>query len=166
MRLLAILAGLAAAAAKPTARTKRKPGLLIVGLGGNNGATVLAGLHANNMKLTWEGAKKQCTADYTGCITQTRAMRRKGLAPFKRAAVGGWDIRPTPIGQALKEARILDYDLAGSLRRIASRSCGVSCACRRRVATGGGDTYQRFTDAQSKVNALRRTFDSSRPRIV
>ena len=51
MRLLAILAGLAAAAAKPT-RTKRKPGLLIVGLGGNNGATVLAGLHANNMKLT------------------------------------------------------------------------------------------------------------------
>ena len=110
MRLLAILAGLAAAAAKPT-RTKRKPGLLIVGLGGNNGATVLAGLHANNMKLTWEGAKKQCTADYTGCITQTRAMRRKGLAPFKRAAVGGWDIRPTPIGQALKEARILDYDL-------------------------------------------------------
>ena len=47
MRLLAILAGLAAAAAKPT-RTKRKPGLLIVGLGGNNGATVLAGLHANN----------------------------------------------------------------------------------------------------------------------
>ena len=58
MRLLAILAGLAAAAAKPT-RTKRKPGLLIVGLGGNNGATVLAGLHANNMKITWEGAKKQ-----------------------------------------------------------------------------------------------------------
>ena len=54
MRRAFILAGLAAAAAKPTrARTKRKPGLLIVGLGGNNGATVLAGLHANNMKLTW-----------------------------------------------------------------------------------------------------------------
>ena len=58
MRLLAILAGLAAAAAKPTARTKRKPGLLIVGLGGNNGATVLAGLHANNMKTNLGGRQE------------------------------------------------------------------------------------------------------------
>ena len=50
MRLLAILAGLAAAAAKPT-RTKRKPGLLIVGLGGNNGATVLAAVSYTHLTL-------------------------------------------------------------------------------------------------------------------
>ena len=159
MRLLAILAGLAAAAAKPTARTKRKPGLLIVGLGGNNGATVLAGLHANALKLTWEGAKQRCTADYTGCITQTRAMRRKGLAPFRRAAVGGWDIRPTPIGQALREARILDYDLVRQLEATLDsvevmpgvydpRYVGES---QRETATHTKD----LQDAQSKVNALR-----------
>ena len=159
MRLLAILAGLAAAAAKPTARTKRKPGLLIVGLGGNNGATVLAGLHANALKLTWEGAKRRCAADYTGCITQTRAMRRKGLAPFKRAAVGGWDIRPTPIGQALREARILDFDLVrqleGALDSVEvmpgvydARFVGES---QRETATH----TKELQDARSKVDALR-----------
>jgi myo-inositol-1-phosphate synthase len=158
MRLASILAGLAAAAAKPT-RTKRKPGLLIVGVGGNNGATVIAGLHANNMKITWEGAKQRCTADYTGCITQTRAMRRKGLAPFRRAAVGGWDIRPTPIGHALKEARILDYDLVRQLEATLdtvevmpgvydARFVGES---QRATATHTKD----LQDAQSKVNALR-----------
>ena len=84
--LLAILRG---PRGRRRADEDEAPGQLCC-IGGNNGATVLAGLHANNMKLTWEGAKKQCTVINAAVITQTRAMRREGLAPFKRALRVGY----------------------------------------------------------------------------
>ena len=98
-------------------------------------------------------------------------MRRKGLAPFKRAAVGGWDIRPTPIGQALREARILDYDL---VRQLEGTLDGVEVLpgvydpryvgeSQRATATH----IKNLPDARSKVDALRedlRAFKASQDR--
>lgn len=92
-------------------------GCLIVGLGGNNGVTVLAGLVANRRALSWEGLKRRCVADWTGCVTQRAStLEAYGLARFEQAAVGGWDIKPTRPGDALVEARIVDYDLAARVR--------------------------------------------------
>jgi myo-inositol-1-phosphate synthase len=97
-------------------------GILVVGLGGANGTTMLAGIIANRLGIEWRGAKGEpMTPNYYGCITQLdqRGVHGgvgyrdlvQGLADASMAAVGGWEIRPTPPGDALLEAQILDYDL-------------------------------------------------------
>jgi hypothetical protein len=74
-------------------------GVLVVGLGGALGTTMLAGILANRLKIDWRGPKGEpMTPNYNGCITQLdqrgggvgyRDMV-KGLADASMAAVGGW----------------------------------------------------------------------------
>lgn len=80
-------------------KTRGSLGILIVGLGGANGTTLLAGAMANRQDITWRGPKgEQRSANYYGCITQLNQKRGgvgykdriKGLADFSMAAVGGW----------------------------------------------------------------------------
>jgi Myo-inositol-1-phosphate synthase len=80
-------------------KTRGSLGILIVGLGGANGTTLLAGAMANRQDITWRGPKgEQRSANYYGCITQLNQKgggvgykdRIKGLADFSMAAVGGW----------------------------------------------------------------------------
>lgn len=100
-------------------------GILVVGLGGANGVTLVAGQLANQQKLSWEGASPwgRVDANLLGCITQLQSKGGTGgykekyrLASFCNAAVGGWDIRATPLGDALYHARILEYDLVRQVR--------------------------------------------------
>jgi len=106
-------------------QTPKKIGILVVGLGGNNGVTMVAGFLANNQKLEWEtGAAGRVSApNWNGCITQLAPkggsvgfQDRYPLANVTNAAIGGWDIRPTPLGDALYESRVLDYDLVRQVR--------------------------------------------------
>jgi hypothetical protein len=80
-------------------KTRGSLGILIVGLGGANGTTLLAGAMANRQDIKWRGPKgEQRSANYYGCITQLNQKgggvgykdRIKGLADFSMAAVGGW----------------------------------------------------------------------------
>jgi hypothetical protein len=80
-------------------KTTGSVGLMIVGLGGANGTTLLAGLLANRRKLQWHGPLGEPRSyNYYGCITQLNSRgggvgyrdRVKGLADFNLAAVGGW----------------------------------------------------------------------------
>ncbi|CAM9546927.1 unnamed protein product [Chrysoparadoxa australica] len=102
-----------------------RAGMLIVGLGGGNGVTALAGHLANQRKLSWEAAPPwgRKTANYLGCITQLPSKGGSGgyrerypLADMNDAVIGGWDIRATPMGRALYDARILDYDLVRQIQ--------------------------------------------------
>ena len=111
-----------------------KAGILVVGLGGNNGVTLLAGHIANRRKLSWEsggcpGKGRVAAPNWGGCITQLEPKGDHGGVGFKgvydddnnladagNCAVGGWDIRPTKLGDALYQARILDYDLVRQVR--------------------------------------------------
>lgn len=110
-----------------TPKTHGSFGILVVGLGGANGTTMLAGILANRLKMEWHGPKGEpMLPNYNGCITQLdqRGVHGgvgyrdlvKGLADASMAAVGGWDIRPTKPGDALLEAQILDYDLVRQLQ--------------------------------------------------
>ncbi len=100
-----------------TSNTPEQNGMLIVGLGGNNGVTLIAGKIANRDKLSWEGGPPagRREANLLGCITQLGGQRGfkddYPLAKFADTVVSGWDIRPTPLGSALYNSRILDYDL-------------------------------------------------------
>ena len=137
----------------------RKVGCLIVGLGGNNGCTVLAGLVANRRRLAWEGQKRRIDADWGGCLTQRGELAEK-MASFEHAAVGGWDVRPTKLGAALLAARIVDTDLARLVEAeldavevmpgvYDERYVGES---QRATAT---HTKQGLATAKEKVDALR-----------
>ena len=97
----------------------RRCGLLCVGLAGNNGVTLVAGQLATQHGLTWESSRdgpKQ--AECLGCITQvgTLARQHPEFAAFGEVAVGGWDVVPTGLGDALYASRILDYDLVRQVR--------------------------------------------------
>eukprot|EP00557_Chaetoceros_sp_GSL56_P010818 CAMPEP_0176481640 /NCGR_PEP_ID=MMETSP0200_2-20121128/2934_1 /TAXON_ID=947934 /ORGANISM="Chaetoceros sp., Strain GSL56" /LENGTH=989 /DNA_ID=CAMNT_0017877871 /DNA_START=179 /DNA_END=3145 /DNA_ORIENTATION=- len=89
---------------------------------------MLAGILANRHKIKWYGPRGEgpLDANYYGCITQLNqrgvhggvGYRDKvpGLADANMAAVGGWDIRPTKLGDALLQAQILDYDLVKQVK--------------------------------------------------
>lgn len=103
-------------------------GILVIGLGGANGCTMLAGVLANRNKLKWYGPHGEgpIDANYFGCISQIPERgihggvgykgKIHGLSDANLAAIGGWDIRPTKLGDALFEAQILDYDLVKQVR--------------------------------------------------
>lgn len=102
---------------------KIRPGILIVGFGGANGVTTAAGVIANKRNITWEGPTGRIHPNYLGCITQLPSKggsggyrERYALADANDAAIGGWDIRPTPLGEALYNARILDFDLVRQVK--------------------------------------------------
>ena len=112
-------------------KTRGSFGILVVGLGGANGTTMLAGILANRLNLQWFGPKgESLLPNYNGCITQLKTkgvhggvgyrgrspVLDKRLGDASMAAVGGWDIRSTPPGDALLEAQILDYDLVRQVR--------------------------------------------------
>lgn len=106
-----------------TSSSPRRPGILIVGFGGGNGVTAAAGVLANQKNITWEGPTGRNSPNYLGCITQLPSKggsggyrERYALADANHAAIGGWDIRPTPLGEALYNARILDFDLVRQVR--------------------------------------------------
>lgn len=102
-------------------------GILIVGLGGANGTTLLSGVFANRRNLAWRGARGEpMKSNYYGCITQLNQKgvhggvgykdKVNGLADATTSAVGGWDIRPGRVGDALLDHQILDYDLVRQVK--------------------------------------------------
>lgn len=96
-------------------KTRGCVGIMVVGLGGANGTTLLGGVLANRHSLTWRGPKGEFrSANYNGCLTQTPPYNEKlkGLAQVSMAAVGGWDVTCSKLGNALLEHQVLDYDLA------------------------------------------------------
>lgn len=72
-------------------------GVLIVGLGGANGCTLLAGILAHRLQIEWHGPRgEHRQPNWYGCITQLPARREgykdriRGLADASMAAIGGW----------------------------------------------------------------------------
>lgn len=103
-------------------KTHGSVGILIVGVGGAPGCTVLAGVLAERRSATWRGPWGELVERdrLLGCLTQSPSELRssiRGLADAGMAAVGGWDVRPTRLGDALAERhRTLDHDLVRQVR--------------------------------------------------
>jgi myo-inositol-1-phosphate synthase len=115
-----------------TATRVPKTGVMIVGLGGNNGTTVTGGILANKLGLTWETKEGTRKPDYLGSITQSSTLKlgvdaktnEDIFVPMKRVlplvepndlVVGGWDISSMNLGDAMKRACVLDVDLQRQL---------------------------------------------------
>jgi myo-inositol-1-phosphate synthase len=110
-----------------TARKVPKVGMLLVGIGGNNGTTLTASLMANRKGLEWRTKEGTVKSNYVGSLTQASTVRLGSNSdgesvhiPFKdllptvdpnNIVVGGWDISSMPLGDAMRRAKVLDYDL-------------------------------------------------------
>lgn len=113
---------------KTDKRRPEKLGLMLVGLGGNNGSTLAAGLIANKLDLTWESRRGVEKANFLGSLVMSSTVslgfdEEKGeevylpmseLASFVKPediVLGGWDINGMSVGDALKRSRVLEPDL-------------------------------------------------------
>ncbi|TYZ57962.1 hypothetical protein PybrP1_008417 [[Pythium] brassicae (nom. inval.)] len=119
---------------KYTFKTQRKVpkvGAMIVGIGGNNGSTLVASVLANKLGLTWTTKEGVQTPNYYGSVTQASTVRLgtnsngEGVyIPFHNLlpmvspndlVIGGWDISSANLADAMKRAAVLDYDLQRQL---------------------------------------------------
>ena len=108
-----------------------KLGMMIVGLGGNNGSTVTGAIEANKRRITWKTKDGVKESNYFGSITQASTVQigfdEKGNEVFvplgsllpmvhpNDLVIGGWDINNANLAQAMERACVFDYDLQRQL---------------------------------------------------
>eukprot|EP00922_Rhytidocystis_sp_ex-Travisia-forbesii_P061921 GHVS01091712.1.p1 GENE.GHVS01091712.1~~GHVS01091712.1.p1 ORF type:complete len:700 (+),score=135.96 GHVS01091712.1:162-2102(+) len=139
-----------------------KTGLMIVGLGGNNGSTLLAGMLANRHGISWrtkDGSKspswvgslcmcsttKLATNPYTGeevFVPLNHLMPM--LNPNDDIEIGGWDISGVSMAEAMTRAKVLDYDLQRQVMPLMEAvdvrgGVGLSDGGNKEGGEGGGD---------------------------
>lgn len=114
-----------------TSRKVPRVGVMLVGLGGNNGTTVAGGLIANREKLTWHTKEGKHESNFIGSLTQASTLRvgatTKGEdvhVPFHQLlptvaptdlVLGGWDINKANLKHAMQRAKVFAYDLQRQL---------------------------------------------------
>lgn len=107
-----------------------KVGVMLVGLGGNNGTTVSAAILANKHRLSFETKEGVVDANYFGSITQCSTvfigqsnsedhfLPMKELVPMVNPNdlhIDGWDISSMNLAEAMKRAKVLDINLQRQL---------------------------------------------------
>lgn len=105
--------------------TRLKPaklGIMVVGLGGNNGTTFVAGLLANKKKLSWNTKDGKVCSNWLGSITQSSYIQNKKfneILPMVNPddiIVTGWDLSFTNLYLAMRRAKVLDFALQEQLK--------------------------------------------------
>jgi myo-inositol-1-phosphate synthase len=115
-----------------TDRKVPKLGVMLIGLAGNNGSTVVGGLIANREGISWQTKEGPKAPNYFGSITQSSTVRigadangedtyvpLKALVPIVEMndlVVGGWDINDKNLADAMERAQVFDYDLQRQLK--------------------------------------------------
>ncbi|KAJ7905240.1 hypothetical protein B0H13DRAFT_2251862 [Mycena leptocephala] len=88
-----------------TKRTVGKTGLMMIGVGGNNGSTLCATILANRHNITWHTKSGMQQPNYIGSVLRASTVR------IGTEAGTGWDISGLPMDKAMERARVLDWDL-------------------------------------------------------
>ena len=104
-----------------------KTGVMIIGLGGNNGTTLTAGVLANRHHLSWETKRGVQHANYYGSLTQCSTTYlgdneegKQVVAAFKDLlpmvspndlVISGWDISNLNMYEAVKRAKVMEPGL-------------------------------------------------------
>jgi myo-inositol-1-phosphate synthase len=111
-----------------------KTGVMLVGLGGNNGTTVTAGIIANQRALSWETKRGKQSANYYGSVLMSSTTKLGTDAstgddvniPFHQMlpmlhpndlAIGGWDISAMNLAEAMDRAAVLEPTLKQLVRK-------------------------------------------------
>lgn len=115
-----------------------KLGVMLIGLGGNNGTTVTAGILANRRGLEWETKEGKRGANYYGSVimgstTKLGIDSKTGedvnipfhdLMPMVHPndlVIGGWDISGLNMAEAMDRAKVLEPTLKALVRKEMSQ---------------------------------------------
>lgn len=113
-----------------TTKKVGRVGLMMVGLGGNNGTTIMGGIIANREKMQWNTKKGVQKANMLGSMTQSSTMKVadseegefymkiKEVIPMvnpEDLIVSGWDINAMSMSDAMKRAQVFDIELQQKL---------------------------------------------------
>ncbi|KAF9524988.1 hypothetical protein CPB83DRAFT_909515 [Crepidotus variabilis] len=111
-----------------TQRAPSKTGLMMIGIGGNNGSTLCATVLANRHNMIWHTKEGIQQPNYIGSVLRASTVKI-GTEPSSGKDVhvpvcdvlpmvhpndlvlGGWDISAAPLDKAMQRAKVLDYDL-------------------------------------------------------
>lgn len=125
-----------------TDRRVPKLGVMLVGLGGNNGSTFTAGVLANKKNLSWATKNGQQKANFYGSFVQSATTHCgfkfdqengcltdvfkpiKGLLPMVSPIdfdISGWDISDQNLYEAAKRAHVLEPTLIEQLKEDLSK---------------------------------------------
>ena len=105
---------------------------MLVGIGGNNGTTLLGATLANKHNISFENKEGVVKPNYYGSVTQASTVKigvdketgEDVYVPFNSIVpmvnpndlvVDGWDISGLPLDQAMKRAKVLDVTLQKQL---------------------------------------------------
>lgn len=111
-----------------TERKVQKTGLMMIGIGGNNGSTLVATILANKHNITWYTKEGLQTPNYIGSLVRASTMRLgtdpitgkdfnvpiSDILPMVHPddlVLGGWDISSVSLDKAMQRAQVLNYDL-------------------------------------------------------
>ncbi|PBK68684.1 Myo-inositol-1-phosphate synthase [Armillaria solidipes] len=111
-----------------TKRQVSKTGLMMIGMGGNNGTTLCATILANRHNVTWHTKSGAQQPNYIGSLLRASTVRIgtetatgkdihvpvSDVLPMVHPndlVLGGWDISGLSLDKAMERARVLDYDL-------------------------------------------------------
>lgn len=120
-----------------TERQVPKTGLMLVGWGGNNGTTLTATVLANKNNIAWHTRDGIQTPNYIGSLVRASTLRlgtdpqtgKDVHIPFSDIlpmvhpndlVLGGWDISGMPMDQALRRAKVMEWDLQQQLQPLMS----------------------------------------------
>lgn len=111
--------------------TTPKLGLMLVGLGGNNGTTLVGSVLANKHNISFETKEGVIKPNYYGSVTQSSTIKlgvdatgNDVYAPFNSIlpfvnpndfVVGGWDISSKNLAESMKRSQVLDVTLQKQL---------------------------------------------------
>ena len=115
-----------------SAEFKLTDSLLLVGLGGNNGTTVLATHLANKHHVSWHTKDGVQEPNYIGSLVRASTIRlgtdpetgKDVFVPISEMlpmvhpndfVIGGWDISCVSMDKAMSRAKVLQYDLQRQL---------------------------------------------------
>ncbi|KAG6877662.1 hypothetical protein C0993_005287 [Termitomyces sp. T159_Od127] len=111
-----------------TQRAVSKTGLMMIGVGGNNGSTLCATILANRHNIIWHTKSGIQQPNYIGSLLRASTVRIgtdpstghdvhvpvSDVLPMVHPndlVLGGWDISGLPLDKAMERAKVLDYDL-------------------------------------------------------
>lgn len=109
-------------------------GMMLVGLGGNNGSTVTAGILANRRGLSWDTREGKREANYYGSLIMGSTVKlgtdeqtgQEINVPFHNIlpmvhpndlVIGGWDISSMNVADAMDRAQVLEPSLKSLVRK-------------------------------------------------
>ncbi|KAH9454734.1 hypothetical protein MJO28_007744 [Puccinia striiformis f. sp. tritici] len=121
-----------------TERQVPTTGLMLVGWGGNNGTTVTATILANKHNISWRNREGIQTPNYIGSIVRASTLRLGSDAQTGKdvhiplsdmlpmvhpndLVIGGWDISGMPLDQAMRRAKVMEWDLQDQLNPLMSQ---------------------------------------------